>query len=300
MSGWVFVRLIWDTNWQSAIEHRRIKGLGNLSFLRKFTGLAIVTASAFAPRFMARILVPRILTPRRSRSHLSQTHERVDIGNGIVGWQEFGQDPKMPLALFAHGFDGNHDQWNAIGKVVQQAGYRVVFLDPPGHGASKAGQCDPIVFSEAVGAAFKILGPISLYLGHSMGAAAGVMATSETIGADAYVLIAGPVVMDQTIDATARKVGLGRAATDALQNEIGKKVGVHPRNLDLAPSLDDRTAPALIIHDRGDRQVPFSEAETLSASWPDAQLFATDGLGHNQILQDEKVLREVARFLESL
>ena len=85
MSGWVFVRLIWDTNWQLAIEHRRIKELGNLSFLRKFAGLAIVTASTFAPRFMARILVRRILTPGRSRSHLSQTHERVDIGNGMVG-----------------------------------------------------------------------------------------------------------------------------------------------------------------------------------------------------------------------
>lgn len=294
------MRLIWDTNWQLAIEHRRIVELGNMSFLREFTGLAIVTASTLAPRFMARILVPRILTPRHSRSHLSQTHERIDIGNGIVAWQEFGQDPKMPLALFAHGFDGNHDQWHTIGEVVQQAGYRVVFLDPPGHGASKAGQCDPIVFSEALGSAFKILGPVSLYLGHSMGAAAGVMATSETIGADAYVLIAGPVVMAQTIDATARKVGLGRAATDALQNEIGRKVGIHPRNLDLAPSLDGQTAPALIIHDRSDRQVPFSEAEILSAAWPSAQLFATDGLGHNRILQDEKVLRAVAEFLDSL
>jgi pimeloyl-ACP methyl ester carboxylesterase len=274
--------------------------LGNLLFLRKFTGLAIVTASTLAPRFMARILVPRILTPRRRRPHLSQTHERIDIGDDIVAWQEFDQDPKMPLAMFIHGFDGNHDQWRGIGKVVQQAGYRVVFLDPPGHGASKEAQCDPVVFSEAVGSAFKTLGPVSLYLGHSMGAAAGVMATSKTISANAYILIAGPVVMVQTIEATARKVGLGRAAIEALQNEIGRKVGVHPRDLDLAPSLDDRTAPALVIHDRSDRQVPFSEAETLSAAWPEAQLFETDGLGHNRILQDEKVLHEVTGFLKSL
>lgn len=249
---------------------------------------------------MARILVPRILTPRRRRSHLSQTHERIDIGNGIVGWREFGQDPKMPLALFVHGFDGNHDQWYTIGTVVRRAGYRVVFLDPPGHGASKAGQCDPIVFSDAVGSAFKILGPISLYLGHSMGAAAGVMATSASINANAYVLIASPVVMARTIEATALKIGLGLAATDALQDEIGRKVGVHPRNIELMPSVNGQSVPALIIHDRGDRQVPFSEAETLNAAWPDAQLFATDGLGHNRILQDKTVVRKVAGFLESL
>jgi len=144
------------------------------------------------------------------------------------------------------------------------------------------------------------MGPISLYLGHSMGAAAGVIATSETTDADAYVLMASPVVMAQTIEATARKVGLGQTATEALLDEIGRKVGVHPRNLDLTPSLDSRTAPALIVHDRGDRQVPFREAEGFSAAWPNAQLFATDGLGHNRILQDAKVLIAVTGFLASL
>ena len=77
-------------------------------------------------------------------------------------------------------------------------------------------------------------------------------------------------------------------------------MGVHPRNLDLTPSLDRRTAPALVVHDRGDRQVPFREAEGFGAAWPNAQLFATDGLGHNRILQDAKVLIAVTGFLASL
>jgi pimeloyl-ACP methyl ester carboxylesterase len=121
--------------------------VGKLPFLKELTGLAIVKASTLAPKFMARRLVPRLLTPRRRQPQLSETHERVDIGNGIVAWQESDQDPKIPLALFVHGFDGNHDQWHAIGPVVKQAGYRAVFLDPPGRGASKKGQCDPIIFS---------------------------------------------------------------------------------------------------------------------------------------------------------
>ncbi len=272
----------------------------NLPFLEKITGLAIVKASTLAPKFVARRLAPRLLTPRRRQPLLSETHERVDIGNGIVAWQEFDQDPKMPLALFVHGFDGNHDQWHAIESVVKQAGYRTVFLDPPGHGASRQVQCDPIIFSKAVRAAFEILGPISLYLGHSIGAAAGVIATSETVDSDAFLLMASPVAMAQTIEATARKVGLGKAATDALLDEIGRKVGVHPRNLDLTPSLDRRTAPALIVHDRGDRQVPFREAEGFSAAWPNTQFLATDGLGHNRILQDAKVLDEITQFVASL
>lgn len=54
----------------------------NLSFLEKLTGPAIVKASTLAPKFMAQRLVPRLLTPRRRRSHLADT--------SVDGWNEFG------------------------------------------------------------------------------------------------------------------------------------------------------------------------------------------------------------------
>lgn len=144
-----------------------------------------------------------------------------------------------------------------------------------------------------------MLGSVSLYLGHSVGAAASVIATSETIDADAFVLIASPVVMAQTTEATAHNVGLGQTATEALLKEIRRKVGIQPRNLDLAPSLDRRAAPAIIVHDRGDRQVPIREADEFSAAWPNAQFRATGRLGRNRILQDAKVLNEITQFVAS-
>lgn len=259
----------------------------------------IVMGSEIAPNLMARIIVPRLLTPRRVQSRLPDTLEPIDIGDGIVAWREHDSDPTMPLALFVHGFDGNHAQWSDIETVVRQSGYRVIFLDPPGHGSSQQGQCDPIIFSKAVRASFECFGPVSLYVGHSMGAVAGVLGTSEVAGADAYILMASPAVMSHSIRATAQKFGLGSVAIDALLKEVGRRVGSHPSDLDLIKFVEKRVAPALIVHDRGDRQVPFGEAERIHASWPNSQLFVTDGLGHNRVLRDGDVLAEIAKFLST-
>lgn len=254
-------------------------------------------ASDFAPNLFARIIVPSLLMPRRVQTQLSGKLERIDIDDGLVAWRENDNDPTQPLALFGHGFNGNHAQWSAIVEVVREAGYRVIFLDPPGHGSSRPGQCDPIIFSNAVRNAFECLGPVSLYVGHSMGAIAGVLGTRGKAGADAYMLMASPVVMANTIRATTQKVGLGTVATDAILKEVGRRVGAHPSNLDLTQHIANKSAPVLIVHDRGDRQIPFGEAERLHASWPNAQLFATNGLGHNRILRDGEVLAEIVQFL---
>lgn len=270
-----------------------------MSIFQKIARKVIIMGSDFAPNFFARIIVPSLLKPRRVQSRLSGTFEPIDIGDGLVAWREYDSDTKRPLALFVHGFNGNHTQWSAIEKVVREAGYRTIFLDPPGHGSSRPGQCDPIIFSNAVRNAFEYFGPTSLYVGHSMGAIAGVLGTRETAGADAYLLMACPVVMANTIRTTTQKVGLGTVATDAILKEVGRRVGAHPSDLDLTQFIVKRSAPALIVHDHGDRQIPFGEAERLHASWPNAQLFATNGLGHNRILQDGEVLAEIVQYLSS-
>ena len=50
-----------------------------------------------------------------------------------------------------------------------------------------------------------------------------------------------------------------------------------------------RTA-ALLIHDRGDPDVPFRNAEEIAAAWPGARVLATDGLGHRAVLRDPTVV----------
>ena len=55
--------------------------------------------------------------------------------------------------------------------------------------------------------------------------------------------------------------------------------------------------PTLVVHDRGDRQTPYADAERLVGSLPDARLVTTEGLGHRRILRDPAVVAEVVDFV---
>ena len=53
----------------------------------------------------------------------------------------------------------------------------------------------------------------------------------------------------------------------------------------------------LIVHDKRDREVPFSSSERLLTAMPAARLVATDGSGHNRILRNAQVIGEAIRFV---
>jgi pimeloyl-ACP methyl ester carboxylesterase len=55
--------------------------------------------------------------------------------------------------------------------------------------------------------------------------------------------------------------------------------------------------PALVIHDRDDRHVPWAQGAHIARLWPGARLMSTDGLGHGRILHDEVVTRAAADFI---
>jgi pimeloyl-ACP methyl ester carboxylesterase len=56
-------------------------------------------------------------------------------------------------------------------------------------------------------------------------------------------------------------------------------------------------APALVIHDRSDREVPFASGEAIARAWRGAELLATEGLGHSRILRDPATVDRATRFV---
>src|SRR5439155_1645563 len=56
-------------------------------------------------------------------------------------------------------------------------------------------------------------------------------------------------------------------------------------------------AQALVIHDRDDRHVPWTQGAQVAHLWPGARLMSTDGLGHGRILADDAVTRAAADFI---
>ena len=55
--------------------------------------------------------------------------------------------------------------------------------------------------------------------------------------------------------------------------------------------------PALIVHDRGDAEIPYQDGVDTAAAWPGAELLTTEGLGHRLILRDPEVVERATRFV---
>jgi hypothetical protein len=64
----------------------------------------------------------------------------------------------------------------------------------------------------------------------------------------------------------------------------------------LAPALHTEV---LVIHDRGDGEVPWQHGHAIARAWPGARVLDTDGLGHRRILRDPLVVSAAVEFLAS-
>jgi pimeloyl-ACP methyl ester carboxylesterase len=84
---------------------------------------------------------------------------------------------------------------------------------------------------------------------------------------------------------------------EAMQAAIEERFGVRWSQLDVAKLAPRLRAPALVIHDREDRTVPWTEATRFARLWPQARPLLTQGLGHRRILDDEQVTRAAADFI---
>ena len=56
-------------------------------------------------------------------------------------------------------------------------------------------------------------------------------------------------------------------------------------------------APALVIHDEDDREVPMASGLALARALKGARFLRTSGLGHRAILRDDAVVADAIDFL---
>ena len=82
-----------------------------------------------------------------------------------------------------------------------------------------------------------------------------------------------------------------------MQAAIEERYGLRWSELEIDRVAPCLTADALVIHDRRDRMVPFKQGARFARTWRGARLLATEGLGHNRILQDRGVVDAAVDFV---
>lgn len=259
----------------------------------------------------------------RTTRHARSDAERALLANGrsfrlhtrwgdLAAWS-WGEGPTV---LLVHGWNGRGAQFGEMIEPLVRDGYRVVTFDAPGHGDSPMSTSSLVHFADAiedvVDAIRPVFGSIHAVVAHSMGGAATVVAMSrfrnrpetqqdralrEALPVDRFVFVAPPIDVRDFVNGFSSTVALGPESRLLLGERIQARFSVDFEDL-YAPDLArDLEGPLLVIHDVKDREVPLAKGERLAESWPGAELWVTEGLGHMRILRDPAVVERVVQFV---
>ena len=281
----------------------------NSTIVRKFFSFGAMRAGfaiggMIAPRRTARRAARLFATPfvsSRSRAraaHPDAEMQRLSLRSGgrMIAAYVWGDPAIQPYALLVHGWSSFGLRFQSWIAPLRALGYAVVAFDQPGHGNSGGDQCTLPEFSATVQTVGRHFGRAALAVAHSFGGAAVSMALDETWQAERVVLIAPPADMISAADRFFRALRLRARLREPFYAWHEQRTGIHPRDLHACRHLAALGQPALIVHDLGDREVPWGEGEGYARHWPGARMLTTTGLGHNRIVDDADVIGAALRF----
>jgi pimeloyl-ACP methyl ester carboxylesterase len=141
------------------------------------------------------------------------------------------------------------------------------------------------------------LDPVHGVIAHSLGGTATALAISAGLRVERAVVIAPPTEPTHFARAFAHTLGIPEARLTGYLAEVRALVGRDLESLDLVRLAPGQHTPLLVIHDPGDREVPYQMSQKLAAAWPHATLRSFEGLGHRRILADTRVQHTAVDFL---
>ena len=284
------------------VQKRPIKAAGAPAALKLSIGALSRVAPGAAAWLVERLWFtpPRPPIPAASRARLAEGQLLpLTVDGRQVRARSFGRGPTVALM---HGWGGYGGQLADFIMPLVAAGFRVVVFDALGHGdspGSRAGfrQSTFFDFRDGLLAITEAVGPLHAVVAHSGGAMATLLALRAGLAVERLVLLA-PMARPALYAVTFGQVlGLGSDVTARWQERVRARLGLGFADLDASVLGDLVPPPTLVLHDRGDREVPFADGEAIAHAWPRAELAATENLGHRRILHDRAVLARTVEFL---
>lgn len=203
-----------------------------------------------------------------------------------------------PPVLLVHGWEGRGSQLGAFVDPLVEAGLSVIAFDAPGHGDSPDHRLYLTDLADCIADLATAIGPLHGIIAHSFGAAAVLLAHARSnTGAPRNVLVSPNVLIDDAVLRFARVVGLDEPDRAALERSLAAHSGLPLDALALDRVATHRDDALLVVHDADDREVSFTHAERLAATWPGTQLRTTTGLGHRRILRDPEIVAAAVAFV---
>lgn len=265
--------------------------------------LALRVSSALAPALAGLWAEQLFLTPPRPRFPDADAFDLMDAhaaftpyrGRRLATWRWGSID--APAVLLAHGWGGRAVQLRGFVRPLLASGYRVIAYDQPAHGLSEGQLSGLPDFAGALAAIARQHGGVKAVVAHSLGATAGALAIARGLVVERIVLVSPPSDLVGYSRSFARWHWLPEPIRAAMQTAIEERYGLRWSELELDRLAPRLAAKALVVHDSGDRTVPYAQGERFARAWTGARLLETRGLGHRRVLEAPLVIAAGVEFL---
>lgn len=244
---------------------------------------------------------PRVRARHRASDPVLESARLFEFlyGKQILKGYEWGAGTRT--VLLVHGWESRGTALRSFVPALLERGFRVVAFDGPAHGHSGGKRTNLLHFGGAVRAVLNQVGGAYGVITHSFGGASTVFALSNLdtrLQVEKLVLIGAPSHMGKVLNDATHTLNLPAPAARQFFRYLEKKVKFPVRLANVsAASGRFRVKQALIVHDKQDAVVPFSEALATFEAWDNARLLACDGYGHYRLMKNPDVVRKVAEFI---
>ena len=212
-----------------------------------------------------------------------------------------------PVVYLVHGWGGLGAQLGGLVEPLRSSGFRVVLFDAPGHGKSDPGPSGPgrshgLEFSQALNAVADRFGPAHTVIAHSMGAMVTLLSQAHGgLSTQQLVFLSPMRDLATHLDRFANHLGIGPRVRGQITVRTEDLVDYPIVGFDIRVlSGLVMPVPLLVIHDRRDRETFHADSVEIVSGRPGyARMVSTDGLGHRRGLNDDHVIGEVVRFIQT-
>ncbi len=233
-------------------------------------------------------------SPRRGEREVLESAMSSRIA-GIQVWS-WGEGP---IVLLVHGWNGRSTQLGGFVSPLVARGYRVVAFDALGHGDSDGTQSSLPEFANCIRQVVDELGGVYAIVAHSLGGAATTYALAYGLDAERAVFISPPADPREFLKVFAAALGINDDVRERVRHRLERRLGVPMEEMRVQAIAPRMEIPLLVVHDRDDKEVPYSVGRSIASQWPSAELIITEGLGHQRILGDPNVRDAAVRFVDA-
>ncbi len=203
-------------------------------------------------------------------------------------------DPTGELVILVHGWHSNAGSMARIGQRLAEAGKRVVSFDLPGHGRSGLKSSNLFECREALRNLIYSLGPKEPFsiVSHSWGSAVAANALNRsTYKIKNWIMLSTLNDLSESVRVFGEHIGLNTKAYRVIERYTDYILKERMSSLIMEEWLKEIDfGNLLIIHDRFDKVIPYSNSVEIQKAHPKVILQTLEKVGHYRMLNDPGVI----------